>query len=43
MTAIPDHVQRRCQTASDEPVERLGLALVLAIILLIVACSFLVA
>ena len=43
MTTTHDHFQRRSHTASDEPDERLGLALVLAIIVLIVACSFLVA
>lgn len=42
MTTVHDHVPRRSHPAHDEPDERLGLALVLAIILVIVVCSFLV-
>lgn len=43
MTATPNHVQRRSHTASEDPDERLGLAIVLAVIALFVLFSFLVA
>ncbi|WP_274380465.1 hypothetical protein [Nocardioides cavernaquae] len=43
MTVIPERLRPPTTRADEQPDERLGLALVLAIILLIVACSFLLA
>jgi hypothetical protein len=43
MTVSHEHIRTPMTRADDQPDERLGLALVLAIFLLIVACSFLLA
>jgi hypothetical protein len=43
MTVSPDRLHQPITRTDDQPDERLGLALVIAIFLLIVACSFLIA